>query len=128
MLKFWNVIMCTYLVCVLNEETYFRNKEKSVIGSVKYVEVFFLFPGNTVVISYCTLSWKVNQNYCHERCGYKICKYFPVSVALLVRPSVIKKNLQVKLKANHIQNRVSQNIGKSLPIRKSTFCQKVTVH
>ena len=104
-------------------------KRKSVIGSVKNVEVFFLFPGNTVVISYCTLSWKVNQNYCHERrCVYKICKYFPVSVALLVRPSVIKKNLQVKLKANHIQNRVSQNIGKSLPIRKSTFCQKVTVH
>ena len=51
--------------------------------SVKNVEVFFLFPGNMVVISYCTLSWKVNQNYCHEqRCGYKICKYFPLSVAL----------------------------------------------
>ena len=85
-ISFKNIFMCNTEKVVKPEI-----KRKSVIGSVKNVEVFFLFPGNMVVISYCTLSWKVNQNYCHERrCGYKICKYFPVSVALLVRLSVKK--------------------------------------
>ena len=89
-------------------------QRKSVIGSVKNVEVFFLFPGNMVVISYCILSWKVNQNYCHERqCGYKICKYFPVSVALLVRPSVRKK-ITSEIQNKPYPKSVSQNIGSDL--------------